>query len=44
MALWWLVAVAVILLVVYFMLPGKKPTINIKSFPRKYPDEKVGAV
>lgn len=27
--------------IVYFWLPKKKPTIDIKKFPRKYPDEKV---
>ncbi len=36
-----LALLAVAGIVVYLLMPGKKPTIDIKKFPRKYPDEKV---
>ena len=43
MALWVVAAVIVVFAAIYLLLPGKKPTINIKKFPRKYPDEKVAS-
>ena len=36
-----LVILVVAGVVVYLLTPKKKPTIDIKKFPRKYPDEKV---
>lgn len=44
MELWIALAVLVVIVIIYISLPGKKPTIDIKKFPRKYPDEKVRAL
>ena len=39
-----LVAGILILLALYWVIQGRiKPTLNIKKFPRKYPNEKVGS-
>jgi hypothetical protein len=41
MALWVILVILAVVGAVYSLLPKKKPTIDIKKFPRKYPDEKV---
>lgn len=43
MAFWLVVAgiLALVLVVVYMLKPTRMPTVDIRKFPRKFPDEKV---
>ena len=43
MAFWLVVAgvLALVLIVVYLLKPTRMPTVDIRKFPRKFPDEKV---
>ena len=42
MVFWLVVGTAVaVLAIIYLLKPTRMPTVDIRKFPRKYPDEKV---